>query len=421
MSIISINFGSLFRGQRFFVFSLVVVIGCFASALVSTIVPGRVAELGRWAGLIASLLAGLSIRKSQGGNVSKAGVDKIVWVLLLAFFLSASFSVAVVKSLLYFLVCLLQILVFVFLSRRLSAPSWRFLFQSLMVLCIFISWASLVGYVSSPDQYIVQGRLAGLSNANAVGVITMIGFVIAFTKIFVVSDGKIVRWKLQSFFYLTAATSCLYALYLSGSRSSLAGALLGVIIALFFARRSAIIKLLILVFCSLLPLLYSVADDRLLHYQRDDSNDLLFSRQDVWFQSLELFRENLLLGTGYAAHDEAGTIIDGSGYHGLLASVGIIGTSLFLAIALAIIFRLVRRGLYLASHKNYAYGHRDIIALGAGCFVALLTQGVGEPWMIGPGSLMHVIYWLSVGACLSSLSAKPSAVQCSGSVPLLRS
>jgi len=46
---------------------------------------------------------------------------------------------------------------------------------------------------------------------------------------------------------------------------------------------------------------------------------------------------------------------------------------------------------------------RQLIVLGGGVIVGSIVQGVGEPWMIAPGALMHVIYWLSAGACITGI------------------
>ena len=63
----------------------------------------------------------------------------------------------------------------------------------------------------------------------------------------------------------------------------------------------------------------------------------------------------------------------------------------------------ILQGKILAKNKYYLPYNRELMAYGGGCFTALLVQGIGEPWMIGPGSLVHVVYWLSAGACIASL------------------
>lgn len=396
--------------ERLFVRALVVVLFCFAAIHVSIFISPRIADMGRWVGMAAALIIGHLWRKKNRYRffLQKSGVDILIWGLLIAYLLSALDSVNEEKSLLYLGVCFLQIILFTFMSRRLSLEAWRFLFGSIAALCVLVSFMGLSGYITTPDKYIVQGRLAGLGNANSIGLIAMIGLIISLAKFLfaeMMEKSSRNRWRL---FYFAGGVGCLMTLVLTGSRSSLGGMISGVLVVLFFVRRKSRLMVGLLSLIPLMPFLNMFFSTELEQrvssaYVRSGGEDILFTRRYVWELALDYFKDNPWVGKGYAVHDAFGVVLDGSGYQGLLASVGIVGTVMFASVALWIVIHLFRRGMLLAKSKNYLPGNRELMALGGGCLVGLLVQGVGEPWMLGPGSLMHVVYWLSAGACIAAV------------------
>ncbi|MHB8789325.1 MAG: O-antigen ligase family protein [Desulfobulbaceae bacterium] len=387
-----------------------IVLFFFAATQVSIFISPKIADVGRWVGMAVALFLGHVWGKKNGHRFSliKGGVDVLIWGLLFAFSLSALDSVAKEKSFLYLAVCLLQIVLFTFMSRRLSLESWRLLFGSLVALCVVVSFMGLGGYLRSPDLYIVQGRLAGLGNANSVGLIAMIGAIISLAKFLFAEVQDMPNRKRWKIFYFFGGIGCLISLVLSGSRGSLGGMLSGILVVLFFTSRTSRLILGLLALIPLMPFLNLFVETELKQrvasaYVRAGGNDILYTRRYVWDQAIHYFKENPWLGKGYAVHDTFGMVLDGSGYHGLLASVGVVGILMFISVAVWILVRLFRRGMMLTKQKSYLPGNRELLALGGGCLVALLVQGVGEPWMLGPGSLMHVVFWLSAGACIAGI------------------
>ncbi len=400
------SFNAVPPSERHFVRALLLVLLCFVAMQIGFLIPVSVADMGRWAGMLTALFLGYiwQRKNTQTGKGRKHSVDALLFGLLLLYLFSALDSVAQQISLLYWAVCFLQVVLFTLMTRRLSLESWRGLFGALVALCVYASFMALRGSVANPDKFMVQGRLTGVTNANSTGLIAMIGVIISWAKYLFAdlqSGGNRKHWRL---FYLSGGVGCLIALVLSGSRSSLGGMLSGILVVLFFARRVSRLLLLI----PLLPFLdFFIAtpfvQGLLPAFSRGGGADLLTTRRDQWEQAINLFKESPWLGKGYAVHDASGMVVDGSGYHGLLASVGIVGTILFLSIAFWILVHLFSRGLMLTKNKNHLPCNRELMALGGGSFIALLVQGIGEPWMLGPGSLMHVVFWMSAGACIAGI------------------
>ena len=404
-----------FSAERLFVQTLLVVLFCFAAMQISIFVPTRIVDIGRWLAMSTALYLGYRWQhKCKRKFFSKAiSIDYVICLLLFLYFLSSIESVAKEKSFLYLSVCILQIILFTFLTRGLRLESWRTIFDLLALLCIFVSFMSLAGYATNPEKFIVQGRLAGMGNANSMGLIAMIGFIISLAKSLFAelrSTIKIQGIKIKlKWLYFVGVFACLTVLWLTGSRSSLGGTLSGAIVVLFFAGKTKKIIPALLLVVLLMPVMsYLTAADLqqkiTTHIIRDKGGDVLHTRRYQWAETIDLFMENQLLGKGYAVHHRSGMVVDGSGYFGLLASVGAVGTLVFISIALWILWFLFKRGVYLNKRKGYLPCNRELMAFGGGGFVALLVQGVGEPWMLGPGSFMHVVYWLSVGACIAGIT-----------------
>ena len=397
--------------ERIFTLSLMLSLFFFAAASVSLIISPAIAVVGRWIGMTIALGLGFLWRfgSSKAVVVRQRPVDLLIWGLMFGYFLSALSSVAEQKSILYLGVCFMQIILFTMLSRSLSLESWRLLFRFLMILCVIVSTLGLFGYVRAPDRFIVQGRLAGLGNANAIGMIAMVGLLVSLSNLlFDRTQLSIRKFRWKNFYFLSSI-ACLTALVLSGSRSSVGGTTSGILVVLFFALGVSRVLLAALLFMPMALSFSALFENSGLEQilarglLRDSGQDLLFSRRDQWAQALEVFEGKPLLGAGYGVHYPDGIVIDGSGYHGLVASVGVIGATFFFGIAFWLIVRLFRLGGVLIKRKNQSAGNRELLAVGGGCFIALFVQGVGEPWMLGPGSITHVIYWLSVGACISAI------------------
>jgi hypothetical protein len=56
------------------------------------------------------------------------------------------------------------------------------------------------------------------------------------------------------------------------------------------------------------------------------------------------------------------------------------------------------------AHTGVLRANQDLLAASSACVVGLFAQGIGEPWMIGPGSFVHMIYWLCAGASIAAIT-----------------
>ena len=407
--------------ERFFVQALLLVLFCFAATQVSILVPARVADYGRWLSMTAALYLGFTWQYKSGRKLFSKSltVNYLIFIMLFLFFLSSIESVAKDKSFLYLATCTLQVILFTFLTRGLRLESWRIVFDMIALLCVFVSIMGLTGYATDPEKYIVQGRLAGLGNANSMGLIAMIGFITSLAKYLFADLQSVLRvkrfkWRLKHI-YLFGTIGCLIVLWLTGSRSALGGMIAGIVVVLFFTGKFKKMMPGLLILGLFMPIVNFSVDNVLqqsitTHIVREKGSNVLNSRRHQWAEAIYYFQENPWLGKGYAVHDRAGMVIDGSGYHGLLASVGAVGIIAFISVALWVLWFLLRRGVFLNKRKRYYPCNRELMAYGGGGFVALLVQGVGEPWMLGPGSFMHVVYWLSIGACIAGIIKPQMAV-----------
>lgn len=407
------GFSAVPPSERWLVRVLILALICFTAIQASIPMLYTVANIGRWITMLLALILAYRWKKKNPYPAisNQGGFDILVWGLLFAYLLSALYSVAQNISFLYLQVCTLQVILFGLMIRHLSIESWRLLFGWLLILCVLVSVMGLRGSVVDPEKYLVQGRLAGLGNANSMGLIAMLGIVSALAKFMFADFQNLSRQKQKQLklFYALGGVACLATLVLSGSRGSLGGLLTGVVVVTSFSRLSRYApKLMVLLM--LIPVLNWFVGSEIEQiissvYVRGDDTDLLYSRRESWSLALEYFKESPWLGQGYALHDVTGLVVDGSGYLGLLASVGIIGTFLFACIALWILLGLFKWArIFGTRKKHYLPFNRELLALGGGSFSALLVQGIGEPWMLGPGSLMHVIYWVAAGACIAGFT-----------------
>lgn len=397
--------------ERYFVFALLAALLCFSAMQIDSQIAKRFADLGRWLCMLIAFFYGNTwfVKCRYRVLSNRILVDNFILFMLFAFALSTFESIALEKSALYLAVCTLQIIIFTFYSRRLHVESWRLIFDVIAFLCVSVSLMGLTGYVTNPDKYVVSGRLAGLANANSMGLIAMIGFIILIAKFqFAGLKRTFGKWRLK-WIYLFGAFGCLLVLWLTGSRSSLSGMIAGTLVVMFFAgtmRKMAPIMIVVitLTYGMEVTLPENVQQEINTHIVRDEGGDIFHSRRSQWSWALGYFKSNPWLGRGYAVHHSSGMVIDGSGYHGLLASVGGMGAVAFGLVAFWVLWKLAMRGFLLNKKKDLYPLNRELMALGGGGFIALLVQGVGEPWMLGPGSLMHVVYWLSVGACIAGIT-----------------
>ena len=388
----------------------IVFVGSMFTFLAMNMNLGFASELAWWArwwflGLLlyfgaVSILTQKHFRKMMG-------LDFSLLVMAFSYLASALFSPNSAKTLLYLLMYVIELLAIIRCTRNLTMGTWRLVISVLFVAITVGAAMTLVGAVSAGE---VENRLSGKTNANSVGVSCMIGLLLGYPQLWLKSRFK---WAMRG-----AMLIPLLLLYLSGSRSSLSGLIVGTVFPFWAMRR---IKVMLLVFAMLAVMsvayfgIYAsserkemLLDDFNVRVVRGETaEERLSSRQTNWDECLMYWRLRPALGWGFSTTDPSGERpIDGSGYHGLLASVGVIGCVGFgfhLLVLLLTEFKHRKRRFSVLPDTDPQNG-RWLFSTGAGLSAGMLVQGVGEPWMIGIGSVMTFAYLLSLGALLSSLS-----------------
>jgi O-antigen ligase len=265
----------------------------------------------------------------------------------------------------------------------------------------------------------IQNRFAGLSNPNSIGVVMALnGAMGLWMAEYFSSRSQSLRWVVIVLFLCSVI-----GLYLTGSRSSALGFLGGAAIWAWATRRSTLIVLVAVLgtafFLTTDPApvspsmsgssSYRIQDPQMTQFRLDEP---LKTREEVWNESYESWKERLWFGYGYGLTGKTftlrsltsavGAVRDGSGYLGLLESIGAVGAASLLFVYV-IVLRYVWQGVRL---WRQGYRHLEVwLLLMAGTvFVALIINGGGEPWMIGPGSFMHTFLWFSVAGVLAARS-----------------
>ncbi len=377
---------------------------------------------GRWPILCLVLLTGMMLFSAEKGVRRWTTVDTSLLVMLTVFGFSAAYSVQPGKSILYYLILWFEFGALVMVPRLLDPVYWRRLLVGITGILFVTAVLSLYGYAAGDALSGGGGRLrsAGI-NSNSVGACFMMAILILWTYIYTQRGG--LRWLACG-----AQAALLVGLYLTGSRSSLVGMIIGTFFVFALLRRyvSMLVGVVVLVFALMVFGLIGVAKEsvsssssmretlqedfstRIMRKEgRVQPDDPFQGRRGPWAQALEQWRNYPWLGNGFGVTDPYSIRpIDGSGYHGMLASVGVLGTIAFAIpplILLGSVWRSVR-SRHWGNRPVLENDPREIMAFGSGPMVGLLVEGVGEPWMIGIGSMMVFLYMLGFGACLSAFS-----------------
>jgi O-antigen ligase len=309
-----------------------------------------------------------------------------------------------------------QVVVCVYLGvRLLSVSDWKKIFvYSFALLCVPVVLAGvslLLGQnpIRSFPLY-VQGRLAAVTGPNTLGMVTILCGVSALWM----QEGLRKRtWQRR--LVLAICGLCVFELYLTGSRTSALGFAGGSAVWALATRRTVWIAL----FVVLVGAFFAVSEPEPIsstaRYQlggpREDpfrTEKLTASREQVWAESYESWLEKPWFGYGYGRTGQDFTlqsvtsavmaVRDGSGYLGLLESVGLVGT-----LALLLLYWILATYIWQGI-QAWRAGRHDlrvwILLIGGSLFATLAIHAGGEPWIIGPGSFMHVFFWTSIAAVL---------------------
>ncbi len=185
--------------------------------------------------------------------------------------------------------------------------------------------------------------------------------------------------KIRKFFFLFIVLCSFYTVLYSFTRSAYLGTLIGLIVfALIKDKRLLIPIIILLIFWStILPT--SVVERISMTITEEGSLEpSAGGRVNVWENSMELFKNNPLLGAGFQVIAFSGWSLRSahSMYVTFLAEMGIIGISLFL-----LLFYIALRNawkLYKTSNDNFFKG------LGLGVFISIIvcmvTNFFGDHW-----------------------------------------
>jgi len=385
-------------------------------------------SLARWLVLGASVAAGTFVLLFAPAQQPRRGISDANWAigLLLALWgMTVPISETVLLSTLKWAALLMQVVALVYFGGTLlTASDWEKIFvYGFGFLCVpvLLACVSLLlgGNPLWPYPTYVHGRLAAVTNPNPLGLVAALSGVVALWML--------ERWKLEHsrerpwrwrLLVVLFGLSVL-VLYLTGSRSAGFGFLGGSLVWAIAARRSAIAVLVVVLGASIFAFsepepVRSTPEDPAPGIREDPfrTEALVKSREEVWAASYESWTKKPWFGYGYGRTGQDFTLRsvvsapmatrDGSGYLGLLESVGVVG-------AFALVWLYWVLGAYIwRGIRAWRRGHRTvytwILLVSGAALVTLAIQGGGEPWIIGPGSFMHVFFWLSIAALVAARS-----------------
>lgn len=377
-------------------------------------VTPRVAPTGKWVPLYlfaflamsSFSLAPLVFRKSKP-------IDAFLVLQLVFFGLSAGQSVWLQKSLVYFLALVSVVIVLTRLTRNIPPAAWSRMWWLLTAFILGNAIYSYRGYTAGRVGFSRMGdRLAGLVNTNSIAMVLMVGFIVSLQ--FTLSSSKKSQW-----FYLGCTGFLSYVLYLTASRSSLSGAIAGasVLLILQGRLRTSLLWLTLALSIGGVVLLTQLStpegretfrEEMDTRFIRGGANeDILDSRRSMWDFCIARWKERPVLGWGFSVTDQFSILpVDGSGYHGMLASVGTLGALGFGGTVLGLLLSLQSYRKMTSQHPKVARTDdpRFVACLGFGLVFAFLVQGVGEPWQIGIGSFSTFTFYTGIGMVLSGMA-----------------
>ncbi|WP_103028983.1 O-antigen ligase family protein [Salinibacter altiplanensis] len=385
-------------------------------------VPAEVASLGRWGALFG--VAGVSIwlltfsDRSRALPAQTGGVGMAVLTLYVFLFGTVLAGFQVRLSLLKWILMGTHLIVFVYAAHRLlSLREWSWLVWGLFFLwagvAIIIFVAAVTGVAPILSQFGIyyQGRLAVLGNPNSVGMVVLACSITALSL--QEWPAVIGRWRRRIILLGTLVVS-FFVLLWTGSRSSLGGFVVGGLMwAVATGKSGKVIGFGLLggVVLWVWTLDLSSLQSLGVIVERLQSGTLLATREGVWEASLRNWQEYPWFGHGYGVTDRGydleglagsvGSVRDGSGYFGVLESVGIVGLSLYF-----VLYGVVARNLWrLTMQRELMKGRPGwrLALYGGVLFLGFAVNAAGEPWLLGPGSFPHIVFWWALGVHVAGM------------------
>ncbi|WP_103019791.1 O-antigen ligase family protein [Salinibacter altiplanensis] len=394
----------------------------YLAAQIDVGVPASLTGIGRWIVLFGVAGAGTWLLAFSGQTVSfparTGGITTAILALLMMYLATALAGFAVRLSVLKWILLATQIYVFVFVANcALGREEWYALAEAFFLLLAgvmgVILLAALTGItlIATGWGTYVQGRLAVLANPNSIGMVALVSGVTALWAgrwpAFAGPWKRYVPWA-------TAIGAVLVIMW-TASRTSLAAFVVGAGIWVVATRKvgwslglGALLGFGVWVW-SMDATLVELAG---VMAERMQEDTLTASRDNVWEASLRNWREYPWFGHGYGVTDDfrmtgfasaVSSVRDGSGYFGVLESVGVVGVGMLIAFYGVVAWTLGKGVLYRAAAAT-RWTDWDLALYGISLFFSLAVHTAGEPWMLGPGSFGHLVFWMAVGIIVASVS-----------------
>jgi O-antigen ligase len=399
------------------------------NAGLSFLVPFVSLSLVRWIVLAGTLGAGLFVITFGPGTRPLLGNQGAQWAVggvVALWGMTVPISLSVTLSVLKWGAMVAQVVVFVYLGvQLLTTADWKKIFTySFVLLCVPVVLAGVSLLLGQnplrPFPMYVHGRLAAVTGPNTLGMVTALAGVSALW-VQETFDRRTWKWRLV----VALLGLSVLELYLTGSRTAALAFAGGSVVWIVATGRTPWVVLVV----GLVGAFFAFSEPEPIQstarYQsggvRDDpfrTEALTASRDQVWAASYESWTQNPWFGYGYGRTGQDFTlrsvtsavmaVRDGSGYLGLLESVGAVGTLALLCLY-GTLATYIWRGI-----RAWRAGRRDarvwVLLTGGALVAALAVHAGGEPWMIGPGSFMHNFFWASIGAVVAAYGRRAASL-----------
>lgn len=395
----------------------------YLAAQIDIGVPASLTGVGRWVALFGVAGAGTWLLAFSGRTRSfptrTRGLTTTIFGLLIMYLATALAGFAVQISVLKWSLLVTQVYVFVYVANCvLRREDWYALVEALFLLLggvmgvILLAVLADVTLIATGWGTYVQGRVAVLGNPNSIGMVALISAVSGLWAgrwpTFVTTWKQYVPWAV-------AVASVLVLLW-TGSRTSLASFGVGAAIWVVATRKIGW-SLGLGVVLGLVTWVWSM-DATLVELvgvivERMQEDALTASRDHVWEASLRNWREYPWFGHGYGVTEgyqvdgfagATGSVRDGSGYFGVLESVGIVGLGALVALYGVVAWSL-QKGIIYRAAAAAQWSDWNLALYGMSLFFSLAVHTAGEPWMLGPGSVGHLVFWLAAGLVVAGVSS----------------
>jgi len=283
-----------------------------------------------------------------------------------------------------------------------------------MMPCLLLSLvASIAGTIDTSISDFINLGSAFKVYSGIVGNPNALGAIMLMTLPFCLWKLTISKKNIFKLFWITCTFITIITPFLAYSRSSIFGVIFLLIVYLLSRKKSkTIITLLALLsIFSIVFITFPSLDDFIINryvyksYDRDKS--IIFSRAENWQASFEAAKQGGLLGSGFGVSIGSENVTlnslsaSASGYgrekgNGVLAIIeesGLVGLTLATSFNFYLLLT-VKRAYFIT--KNFL--ERTLLIILSGSFFAFSFLGVGEAYIVSPGTVEFAIYFAYLGA-----------------------